>query len=123
MNKSKKNALKVAAAAAIVTGLVGVSSPAFADQGAAVIGSQAYYKSSGRVLSATDTQSDGKSAIAQIRFNGSIVKTVTNGGGKNTTKSATVDVPAGRTIYIRAGVIDQSGGGSASYGKWVSTTS
>lgn len=119
----KKNMFKIAAGAAIVVGLVGAGSPAFADQGSAYVGSQAYYKTSGKVLSATDTDSDGKSAIAEIQFNGSIIKRVTNGGGKGTTKSASVDVPSGRSISIRACVQDQSGGGAKSCSAWKGTTS
>ncbi|MBD8704919.1 hypothetical protein [Frigoribacterium sp. CFBP 13712] len=120
-----KMKFKAIATVAIVTGLFGAgAAPAFADQGASVVGSQAYYKSSGFQLSAEDTQADSKSALAQVKNSaGTILGSVTNGAGKGQVRYATVaNVSKGQTIYIRAGVKDQSASGAASWGAWKQTT-
>lgn len=122
MKKSKL--LKLAAGAVVVAGLVGVGSPAFADQGSAVIGASAYYKTSGMKLTATDTDSDGKSAIAEIRFNGSVIARATESRGKGYTSPAkTVPVQAGRSIDIRACVQDLGNNGPKTCAPWKNTTS
>ena len=97
--------------------------PAFADQGAAVIGSQAYYTSNNKQLSAQDTQNDGKSAIAQFRrgTSGAITEIV-NSDGNGSVKYATVSVTSGTSAYIRACTQDLGGGGARSCGSWVALT-
>lgn len=114
----KKFALPVAALTATVALVVVPSLPAAADQGAAIIGSQAYYTTSDDQLSAWDSHSDGKSAIAEIRASsGSTIYSVVNSNGWNTTKYRTVSMPA--TYQIRACVQDLSAGGAKSCGNWV----
>lgn len=112
-----KAKIKLAATMGAVVALVGIAGgPAFAaDQGQAVTGSQAYWTSSSKTLSATDTDSDGKSAVARLRSSSGTIYTVTNGGGKNTTKSLKLsNITSGSSVAIQACTIDQSGGGSLS---------
>ena len=92
--------------------------PAFADQGAAIIGSQAFYVTSSNSLSAQDTQADGKSAIAELRaYSGATVYSVINSSGAGTIKYKTVSMPT--NYQIRACVQDISGGGSKSCTSWI----
>jgi hypothetical protein len=116
--KSKARVVSILAVATILVGLS--ASPAFADGGAAVTGAQAYWVSSTKTLSATDTQSDGKSAIAQLRrgTTGSISEVV-NSNGNGTTKNLVVSVSSGADIYLRACTQDVGGGGSRTCGAWV----
>lgn len=109
------------ASAAIVFSM---SAPAWADQGQAVVGSQAYYQNAQRQLSATDTQADGKSAIAELRVNGGTVYSVTNSKGNNTTSYYTVpvNIASGTRLEIRACTQDLSAGGSKSCGTWKAFT-
>ncbi|GMA90688.1 hypothetical protein GCM10025869_12170 [Homoserinibacter gongjuensis] len=74
---------KIATAAAVALSLALLPAlPAAADQGAAIVGSQAYYVTSTDQLSAQDTQADGASAIAEIRASaGSTIYSVTESRG------------------------------------------
>jgi len=91
---------------------------AFADQGAAIVGAQAYYTTGNDQLSAQDTQSDGKSAIAEIRSgSGGSVYSVTASGGSGTVEYRTVSMPA--SYQIRACVQDIGGGGAKTCGSWI----
>lgn len=110
---------KVIAAAAIAAALVvGPVLPAFADQGAAIIGSQAYYVTSSNRLTAQDTQSDGKSAIAEIRASsGSTIYSVTESDGVGQIAVRIISMPA--NYQIRACVKDYSAGTAKSCGPWV----
>lgn len=112
-----KAKIKLAATMGAVVALVGIAGgPAFAaDQGQAVVGSQAYWKSSTKVLTATDTAADGKSAVARLRTSSGKVYEVVNGGGKDTTKPLTISgIASGSTVAIQACTIDQSASGNYS---------
>lgn len=90
---------------------------AAADQGNAIVGSQAYYITSSDRLSVSDTQSDGKSAIAEIRASaGSTVYSVTESRGVNNQSVKTISMPA--SYQIRACVQDLGGGGAKSCSGW-----
>ncbi|PZQ88943.1 MAG: hypothetical protein DI534_09150 [Leifsonia xyli] len=114
-----KKFTKVAAAAGAAL-LIAVlpSMPAFADQGAAIIGSQAYYTTGNDQLSAWDTQADGASAIAEIRASaGSTIYGVTESRGQGYVAYRTVSMPA--NYQIRACIQDFSAGTPKSCGPWV----
>jgi hypothetical protein len=92
---------------------------ASASQGAAIIGSQAYYNTGTRVLSVTDTQSDGSSAIAEVRkSSGATVYSVTESRGVNKTSTKQVFTISG-SFQIRACIKDYSAGTAKSCGAWV----
>jgi hypothetical protein len=114
----------LAAVGVLASVLIAISAgPALADGGAAVVGAQAFWVSSSKTLSATDTQNDGKSAIAQLRVGtkGSVSEVVES-GGNGTTKSILVSVNSGTSIYLRACTQDLSAGGTRSCGSWVQRT-
>lgn len=107
--------------AAAISGFA--AAPAFADGGAAIVGSQTYWVSSTKTLSSTDSQADGMSSIAQLRRGTSgAISEVVNSSGKNQTRSVKVSVTAGSTIYLRACVQNLSTGGARSCGDWVKKT-
>jgi hypothetical protein len=119
-----KNRFKVATVLAVAVALVGVTAgPALADQGEAVIGSQAYYQAAAaKQLSVQDTQSDGKSAVGEIKNAAGTVFELTESAGSGHIAYRSVSVVKGSTIQIRAGVQNLSTGTAAVWGPWRSTT-
>ncbi|MDN5670044.1 MAG: hypothetical protein L0G87_16790 [Renibacterium salmoninarum] len=82
-----------------------------ASGGASVTGSSAYWNSSTKVLSSTDTKKDGISSVAQLqyRLNGQVyIATLTNSNGSGT--SSAVQNSAAIGIQIRACLNDRSKG-------------
>lgn len=112
-----KKLVKVTAAAgaALVLGLL-PSAPAFADQGSAITGAQAYYTSGNDQLSAQDTAADSKSAIAEIRSSPTgAVTSLVNSGGNGTITYKTVNIG---NFQIRACVQNLSSGGAKTCSAW-----
>lgn len=115
----KKISMLAAAAALALVLLPSATATASvaADQGNAIVGAQAYYITSSDRLSVSDTQSDGKSAIAEIRASaGSTVYAVTESRGVNNQSVRTVSMPA--SYQIRACVQDLGGGGAKTCSGW-----
>jgi hypothetical protein len=108
----------VAIALTSVVLAIAPTTTAFADQGAAIVGSQAYYTTGNDQLSAWDTQADGASAIAEIRASaGSTVYSVTESRGAGNIAYRTVSMPA--NYQIRACIQDFSAGTPKTCGPWV----
>lgn len=104
-------------AGAILVLVVSPAITAAADQGNAIVGSQAYYITSSDRLSVSDTQADGKSAIAEIRASaGSTIYSVTESRGVNNQSVKTISMP--KSYQIRACVQDLGGGGAKSCSGW-----
>lgn len=116
MNKISMVAAVAAVALVMLPSATATASVA-ADQGNAIIGAQAYYITSSDRLSVTDTQADGKSAIAEIRASaGSTTYAVTESRGKNELSVRKVVMPA--NYQIRACVQDLGGGGAKTCSGW-----
>jgi hypothetical protein len=115
----KKFVQAVGAAAATCALVLLPAMTAQASQGAAIIGSQAYYNTGTKVLSVTDTQADGKSAIAELRkASGATVYSVTESRGVNNTTTKQVFTISG-SFQIRACVKNYSAGTAKSCGAWI----
>lgn len=117
VNEMKTISKFAVAAVAILALVVLPSTAASADQGNAIVGSRAYYITSSDRLSVSDTQADGKSAIAEIRASaGSTIYSVTESRGVNNQSVKTVSMP--KSYQIRACVQDLGGGGAKSCSGW-----
>lgn len=88
---------------------------------ASVTGARANYTDSGDVLTATDTATDGQSARAQVRRNGTIIGSVTASGGSGTSNSINLNIPENVAIQIRA--CRMNGGAVVACSGWISGTS